>query len=57
MFCLLHSELKIRTDSDGEERVLAVEAMLELEIRIYEEGRGFSFTGCVYSGKGTSGGL
>ena len=34
---LAHSELKIRTDSDGEERVLAVEAMLELEIRIYEE--------------------
>lgn len=36
-FLLAHSELKIRTDSDGEERVLAVEAVLEMEIKIYEE--------------------
>ena len=34
---LAHSELKIRTDSDGEERVLALETVMELEIKIYEE--------------------
>lgn len=32
-----HSELKVKQDEDGEERILTVDAMLELEIKIYEE--------------------
>lgn len=33
----LVSELKVKTDSDGEERTLGVDAVMELEIRLYEE--------------------
>lgn len=31
------SELKVKTDSDGEERLISVDAVLELEMKIYEE--------------------
>ena len=44
---LAHSELKIRTDSDGEERVLAVEAMLELEIRFMRKKRFLFYWMCI----------
>lgn len=32
-----HSDLKVRQDEDGEERVFSIDAVLELEMKIYEE--------------------
>lgn len=31
------SDLKVRQDDDGEERIIGVEAVLELEMKIYQE--------------------
>ena len=31
------SKLEVKTDSDGEERLIGVDAVLELEMKIYEE--------------------
>ncbi|MBR4084175.1 MAG: DUF3794 domain-containing protein [Lachnospiraceae bacterium] len=38
-FCIGQQELIIRPDNDGEERVIALEALLELKLKIYEEAK------------------
>lgn len=32
-----HSELKVKTDNDGEERIISIDTVLEMEIKLYEE--------------------
>lgn len=38
-FCIGQQELNIRPDRDGEERVLSLEAMIELKMKLYEDAK------------------
>lgn len=38
-YCIGQQELSIRPDNDGEERVIVLEALLELKLKVYEEAK------------------
>lgn len=38
-YCIGQQEMSIRPDNDGEERVIALEALFELKLKIYEEAK------------------
>ena len=46
-FSVMHQSIEVKPDSDGEERVMSVDTVLELDMKLYREEEHDLNSGCV----------